>query len=138
MKIYSLYFAWLIACIGMLGSLYFSLALHIEPCPLCWYQRICLYPLTLLLAIALYKSSLEIVPYVFPLVIIGLLLALYHIALQEFGWNLIDICGAGPSCAEKFDTGFGKLSLPVLSAFTFLIIILFLLIAWPKKREIDQ
>ena len=122
-----LYFAWLLAFVGMLISLYFSEILNIEPCELCWYQRICLYSLAVILGIAACKGKNLIIPYVLPVVIIGFLFALYQVLIQEIpGFNPIEFCGAHSNCHEKVEVGLGPISIPMLSAANFLLIGLFL------------
>ncbi len=134
MKKYSLYFAWLIACIAAFGSLYFSEVLKLDPCHLCWYQRICIFPLVIILGLATYNGFNAIVPYVFPLVVIGFFFALYQIAIQEIpGWQPIDLCGSGPDCSEKTELGLGFLTLPMLSALALLAMLILLGIAWPRR-----
>lgn len=130
-----LYLAWLLASLGTLLSLYFSEIRHLEPCHLCWYQRICLFPLVIILGIAAYNSFFDITRYVLPQVIIGFLFALYQIVLQEIpGWNPIDICGGGPSCAEKLYIGLGPITIPMLSAAGFFAIGFLLLLSWKCKE----
>lgn len=120
---YGLYFTWLLSCVGTLVSLYFSSIKNLEPCHLCWYQRICLFPLPILLGIATYQGNTKIAFYAFPLVLIGLGFAGYQIAIQEIpGWNPIDMCGAGPNCAEKLLIGLGPITIPMLSAANFTLL----------------
>ncbi len=127
---YGLYLAWLMACLGTLFSLYYSEIRHLEPCHLCWYQRICLFPLTIILGLAAYRGALEVARFVLPLAIIGFLLATYQVALQEIpGWNPIDICGGGPSCDHSI-TVVGFLTIPMLSAAGFAVIATFLTLVW--------
>lgn len=124
---FGLYFAWLLSCIGLLGAIYFSDFRHIEPCHLCWYQRICLFPLTILLAIAICRNDRKIALYTLPQSFLGLFLSLYQIGIQEIpGWNPIEICGAGPSCSEKIYIGLGPFTVPMLAAVGFLGISIFL------------
>lgn len=133
---YGLYTAWLIALASLLGSLYFREIGHIEPCNLCWYQRICVFPLTIILGIAAYRGFTGIMPYVLPQSLIGLVLACYQIAIQEIpGWYPIPMCGAGPSCSEKIDVGLGFITMPMLSATSFLVISLLLIFAWCSGRH---
>ncbi|MCH9626517.1 MAG: disulfide formation protein [Chlamydiales bacterium] len=137
-KSIELYLAWLFACLGTLVSLYFSEVLKLEPCHLCWYQRIALFPLVFVLGIAAYRSFLDVARYVLPQVIGGFLFAAYQIAIQEIpGWNPIDMCGAGPSCSEKYDIGLGFITIPMLAAGGFLIIGILLLMSWKRhtRRE---
>jgi disulfide bond formation protein DsbB len=131
---YALYAAWLIACLGMVGSLYFSEIQNFEPCHLCWYQRICLYPLVFLLGLSTYHASYAMIPFTLPQVVLGFIIALYQVAIQENPkWQHIELCGAGPSCLDKIDIGLGPLTIPMLSALTFLIIIGCLLYAWRQS-----
>ncbi len=132
---YSLYFGWLFATLGTLGSLYFSEMAHMEPCNLCWYQRAALFPLPIILGIATYRGFLGIARYTIPQVAFGLLFALYQIAIQEIpGWNPVDMCGAGPSCSEKHSIGLGFLSIPMLAAAGFIVILLLLVAAWRAEN----
>lgn len=133
MKSYSLYLAWVIACFATLGSLYVSEVLKIEPCHLCWYQRICVFPLVILLGLATYNSFYAIIPYVMPLVVIGLLFAVYQVILQETSLTMFEMCGTGPSCTEKHRIGLGGISMPILSAAAQGLMLLFLSFAWPTK-----
>lgn len=136
-----LYLAWLLAFLGTLVSLYFSEVANHEPCHLCWYQRICLFPLAIILGIAAYKTFLDIARYVLPLVVIGFLFASYQIAIQEIpGWNPIDICGAGPSCSEKFYVGLGPITIPMLSAAAFFVIGVLLLLSWKRhsRNQVEE
>jgi len=128
LKKYGLYSAWFAATFGTLASLFFSDILNHEPCHLCWYQRIALFPLAIILGIATYRGFFGIVRYVLPQAVGGFILALYQVAIQEIpDWNPIEMCGAGPSCSEKISIGLGPLSIPMLSAVGFLIICLILI-----------
>src|SRR3990167_9051521 len=124
---YSLYLAWLIALIATLGSLYFSEIKLIPVCHLCWYQRICMYPLVILLGIAAYREDRSIVLYTMPLVILGLLFSSYQYVEQmipEFA--PIGLCGSGPECSAIHMEWLGFITLPFLSMIANLGIILFL------------
>jgi disulfide bond formation protein DsbB len=128
---YGLYFGWVFASLGILGSLYFSEVRNMEPCHLCWYQRIALFPVSLILGIATYLGDRKVIHYALPMILIGLFFALYQISIQEFqGWNPIEMCGAGPSCKEKTLIGLGPLTLPMLSALNFLFIAFLLILTW--------
>ncbi len=131
MRRYGLYFTWLISCIALVGSLYVSQILDVEPCLLCWYQRICIYPLVIIVGIAAFRGFIGIVPYVLPLVIMGFLIALYQVLLQEIpGWEPFSFCGAAVNCTEKHDIGLGPITLPMLSVLGFFLMTFFLSTAW--------
>ena len=91
---------WLIATISTLGSLFFSEIMELTPCVLCWYQRIFLFPLPIILLIGLYPVDKQVVRYALPVAIIGLLFTVYHCLLffgvipeseTCAGWNLAGI-----------------------------------------------
>ena len=135
---YGLYAAWLLATIGTLVSLYFSEIKQLEPCHLCWYQRTCLFPLVVVLGIAAYRGFLGIARYVLPLVLLGFMLALYQVMMQEIpSWNPIDICGGGPSCEDGIAV-LGPITIPMLSAACFLVIGTLLCMVWHNAYMSEQ
>lgn len=135
-KRYSLYFAWLISLLAVLLSLYLSEVRKIEPCHLCWYQRIAIFPLIFVLGIAVYREFFGIAIYVLPQVIVGFLFALYQVAIQEIpGFHPIDICGGGPKCTDKFSIGLGPISLPMVSSAGLLALIVLLLMSFFLNRK---
>lgn len=136
MNIFSLFLAWLIALSGALISLYFGEILGIKPCPLCWYQRIALFPLAILLGMAVYKKDESIIPYGLTLATIGFIVAAYQALSQRFPFlDLEAICGKADDCASPIFTLFGFITMPILSATGFFLIILFLCFA---KRKLNQ
>jgi len=136
MKRHLLYFAWLIATLGTLGSLYFSEIRHIEPCHLCWLQRICLYPLVILLGIGTCRADFSIAIYTLPQALIGTCIAAYQVAIQQIpGWEPINLCGAGPSCAEKIAIGLGPITIPMLSLLAYLTIVILLFCSLPLANK---
>ena len=93
----SIRFAWLISMVATMGSLYFSEIAGFIPCNLCWWQRIFMYPLTVLLGIAVFKNESKIIPYVLPLPLIGLCISIFHylkqtLYLSLFFHNLTHSC----------------------------------------------
>lgn len=133
---YSLYFVWVIASIGVLGSLYFSEIQHLEPCSLCWYQRIAIYPLAIIMGIAAFQGFYKIVPYVMPLAVLGIVFASYQVAIQQLpSLQFVELCGTGPSCAQSADIGLGPITLPMLSLFSLCLMTFLLAIAWPAKDK---
>jgi disulfide bond formation protein DsbB len=116
-KSYGLFFAWLIALTGLIGSLIASELLHWQICTLCWYQRIALYPLVILLGMGAFRDDKNIIRYVKPFCIIGIVLALYQYAEQMIpGFAPLDLCKSGISCATAHVKLLGFITLPLLSA----------------------
>ncbi|MES2272687.1 MAG: disulfide bond formation protein B [Chlamydiota bacterium] len=133
---YALYFAWVVALAGLLGSLYFGEMMNVEPCHLCWYQRIALFPLALLLGIAAYKDDRNIIPYAMPLVIFGGLFAFYHALAQQFpSLHSSHVCGPNAPCTSPGFSFLGFLTLPLLSGIGFVLIGSFLLLARPSAHR---
>lgn len=113
-----LFSAWLIALLATLGALFSSEIMGLEPRVLCWYQRIAMFPLALMLGLALLPFDARVVRYALPLALAGAGTAAYHTWLV---WGLVP-CGQGPSCAEvKFEL-LGSVSLPLLSLTAFALI----------------
>lgn len=121
--------AFSVAFLAMLGSLYFSEIAHYTPCTLCWYQRIAMYPLVLLLGIAAWRRDLGIRLYAVPLATIGAVIAAYHYLLEWFPEIDTGACTVGIPCTQVWFRQFGFLSLPLLALIAFLLVIAFLLLA---------
>ena len=111
---------WVVAAVAMAGSLYASLVAHWDPCILCWYQRITMYPLAAILLVGALNNDKNVTKYAWPLVIIGGLIALYHNLLR---WGILpETCPAtGPSCLQG-TPWFGFITLPLLSLTAFVLI----------------
>ena len=120
--------AWLIAAVSTLGSLFFSEVMELIPCELCWYQRIFLFPLAIILLTGLFPLDKKVVNYALPLAIIGLLFTVYH-SLLFFGVipENLQPCSQGVSCTDDNMELFGFLPIPLLGLIAFLMIIILLL-----------
>ena len=109
-------------------SLFYSDVVGFEPCKLCWFQRIFMYPQVVLLGMALAKKEKQIIDYALTLTIIGAVIALYHNYIY-FGGTSIFPCsafGLGVSCTKRFIFEFGYVTLPMMSFTAFAFAILFL------------
>ncbi len=130
----SLLLAWLSAIIATLGSLYFSEVRHFIPCTLCWYQRIFMYPLVILLGIAFYRNDRGIYKYVLPLSIIGMLISGYHTLLQKLpSLQQFEMCTTGVPCSKDYLNWLGFITIPLMAFVAFTIITISLL--YMKKKE---
>jgi disulfide bond formation protein DsbB len=118
-----LYLAWLVALAATLGSLYFSEIRLFLPCTLCWYQRILMYPLVLLLGIASWRGDLGVVRYAGPLAVGGVLVSGYHVLDQKVaGFGLAGACRGAVPCDVAYIDWFGFVTIPVLSLTAFLLV----------------
>lgn len=118
-----LYLAWLISLIGLIASLFIGEVLHNTPCALCWYQRIALFPLAVLLGIGAYESDRKIFRYAFPFVVFGSLIAFYQTLIQWFpSLEIHAVCGYGHDCSTPVFALLGFITFPFLSFLGFLAI----------------
>ena len=115
-----LFAAWMIALLATAGSLFFSYVMEFAPCVLCWYQRIFLFPLVVVLARGLFPFDRGAVRYGLPLAILGWLVAAYHnLVYAGVVPESLQPCAKGVSCTEEYIRLFGLLSIPALSLIAF-------------------
>lgn len=120
---FDIYFSWIAAILAMLGSLYFSEILNFVPCTLCWYQRILMYPLVVILGISIFKKDYNASIYALPFSILGMFFSLYHYLLQKSSiFSEIHICNTGIPCNAEYINLLGFITIPLLAliAFTFI------------------
>jgi disulfide bond formation protein DsbB len=124
-----LYIAFAQALIATLGSLYFSEIRNFTPCVLCWYQRIAMYPLVILLIVGIIEKDKNVWKYVLPVAVVGWIISLYH-NLLYYGIvpEAAATCKAGVSCATKFFAWFGFITIPFLAFVAFSVIIVCMLV----------
>lgn len=124
-----LFSCWFLVSVSTAGSLFFSYVMGFTPCVLCWYQRIFLFPLVIILAMGLFPFDKNVVKFALPLAVAGWLIALYHNLLYSgIIPESIQPCSRGVSCTEKYIDLFGFLTIPMLSLFSFSTIIALLII----------
>ena len=124
---FGLYGAWLVALTATAGSLYFSEVRLFVPCALCWYQRVLMYPLVLLLGIASYRQDRGVVRYALPLSVLGMGVSVFHYLEQKVpGFRPPSICRAGVPCSQEYINWLGFITIPLLAltAFTLITILL--------------
>lgn len=129
-----LFLCWLLVSASATISLFFSSVMEYQPCVLCWYQRIFLFPLILIFAAGLFPAfDRSVIKYALPLTIAGGLTALYH-ALLYAGIipENIQPCSQGVSCTEEYIELFGFISIPMMSFFAFSTLVGLLIIL--KRR----
>ena len=131
-----IFLAWFVSLIAMFGSLFFSEIMKLPPCVLCWYQRILMYPLVLILAVGWLLKDRNLYWYAFPLVIGGWLVSIYH-NLLYYGVIADSIipCTEGISCTSRQIEWFGFLTIPLMSHMAFKLIGCLLFIEWRKGKS---
>ncbi|WP_313800266.1 disulfide oxidoreductase [Cytobacillus sp.] len=125
-----LYVSWLASIIATLGSLYFSEIRGFIPCEFCWYQRILMYPLVLILGIGTFQNDFSVKKFVLPMALIGWFISFYHYLLQKVpGLAEIKPCANGVPCSAQYINWFGFITIPFLAlmAFSIIIVLMFLL-----------
>ncbi|WP_240416518.1 disulfide oxidoreductase [Paenibacillus periandrae] len=125
LKTYGLMAACLVSIIATSGSLYFSEIMSYEPCKLCWLQRICMYPLVVILGYSVISDNKTYARTAYPLAIVGLGIAVYHYLGQKVTFVPLS-CQYGVPCNVDYINWFGFITIPFLSLIAFSLIIIFL------------
>lgn len=135
-KWFLVFSAWGIAAVSTLGSLFFSEVMKLPPCILCWYQRICMYPLVVLFLTGLFSVDKGVLKYSFPLVFIGWGIAVYHNLLY---YHILpesaSPCVQGISCTTVQINWLGFITIPLLSLTAFTLIAFILILLQKAFRE---
>ena len=120
--------AWLVAVIATAGALFIGEVMLMVPCQLCWYQRIAMFPLALILGMACFSEDRRGAVYALPLALAGTAIAAYHTLLVAGviprSWIP---CGAGVSCADQKLEILNGVQIPWLSLIAFTAISLLLI-----------
>ena len=125
-----LFACWIMAAGATLGALFFSDVMGVAPCVLCWYQRICMFPLVVLLPLGLFPPDPKVVRYALPLATLGAAIALFHVLLVHGVIpERIVPCRQGVPCSQNPVEWFGFLGIPHLALAAFLVIIALLVAA---------
>ena len=120
---YELWAAFVVAALGTGGSLFFSEIAGFVPCDLCWFQRICMYPLSLLLLFAAWHGDYKVTRYLLPFPIIGGGISIYHILVENHWVSTPAACQVGAGCAVKWINEFGYVTIPTIALSGFLLLI---------------
>ena len=129
------YIAWVVALVSMAGSLFFSEVMHLPPCVLCWYQRIAVYPLVLIIGTGIVLRDSRMKYYALPLCLAGLAVAIYH-NLIYYGFipESITPCSEGVPCNAVQIEWLGFITIPLMGLGAFVSIALCLLLYKQKEQ----
>ena len=127
----TLYLAWLVALAATLGALLLGEVFGRTPCTLCWYQRVAMFPLALVLGIACLVDDRRVGRYALPLALAGAAVALYHSLLYIglIAAPIVPCSQSGPSCTDRASQAVAGVPLPMLSLAGFVAITALLVIA---------
>jgi disulfide bond formation protein DsbB len=124
----ALWIGWLVAAVAMAGSLFYSTYSDFEPCELCWFQRICIYPFAVILLIAAIRRDTSLWRYGLPINAVGLAISVYHTQLQAFPEQQ-NFCNTITPCTTRYVWEFGFVSLPLMALAAQLVIATMFLVA---------
>lgn len=133
-KKYAIELAFILSSGAVLGSFFYSEVIGFEPCKLCWFQRILIYPQPLVMGIALAKKHTNVRDYILPLSILGMIVAGIHYYTQISGTStLCPGTDTAISCIQRLVFEFNYITIPVMS-FTVFALIALLMVAQKKVR----
>jgi disulfide bond formation protein DsbB len=128
---YELWLVFLVSSVATGGSLFFSEIAGFIPCELCWYQRICMYPLTIVTLLAALANDRGVARYLLPLPLVGAGVSIYHLLVENGVVEQAKACllSAPGGCATKWINEFGYVTIPTLALTAFVLCAGFLLLA---------
>lgn len=127
---------WMLALIATLGSLYFSEIREYEPCELCWYQRILMYPLVLIIGVAIFQKNAKIALTTLVFSSIGALTSLYHYGIQKLDFLSENAPACGRvACTGEYINYFGFITIPFLALTAFIGIVILSLYTLKLLKE---
>jgi disulfide bond formation protein DsbB len=134
---YELWAAFVVAAIATGGSLFFSQIALFPPCELCWFQRICMYPLSILTLLMALAGDNRAARYLIPLPVVGACVSIYHLLIENGVIKEPTQClqSAPGGCAVKWINEFGYMTIPTLALTGFLLLIGFLVLATTGEAE---
>jgi disulfide bond formation protein DsbB len=128
---YELWLAFVVASVATGGSLYFSEIAHYLPCELCWFQRICMYPLSITTLLLAVFGDHRAARYLLPLPVVGAGVSVYHILVENGVVQQAQACliSAPGGCATKWINEFGYMTIPTLALTGFSLVFALLILA---------
>jgi disulfide bond formation protein DsbB len=137
---YELWGGFVVAAIATGGSLYFSEVAGYIPCELCWFQRICMYPLSFLLLVLAWRGENRVARYLLAFPVFGAGVSIYHLLIENGAIAEPQAClinsTSGVGCATKWIDYFGYMTIPTLALTGFLLLIGFLVLAGTGTGEV--
>lgn len=132
-----LWMAFAVAATSMAGSLYLSEVAGFVPCVLCWYQRIAMYPLAVILAIAAIRDDAAVARYAIPLAAIGAAISAWHIGVQRLPGLPSGSCSLDVPCSSIYVEVLGFITIPTMALAGFLGVITLLLLRGGDHTDLE-
>jgi disulfide bond formation protein DsbB len=128
--------AFVVALVAVLGSLYLSEVAHFPPCRLCWYQRIAMYPLPVILGVAWWRRDEGVRWYAIPLAVIGGCISIYHVLVEQYpSLESGGICEVDNPCTIRWVERFGFVTIPRMALAGFALVVA--LLVYPPRLVQD-
>ena len=126
--------AFSVAAVSTAGSLWFSEVGDFVPCQLCWFQRIAMYPLVVVLGVAVWRGDRDPRWRVLPFSVVGFLVSAYHYQLQLFP-DQGSSCDVTAPCTQRWVEEFGFVSIPFMALCGFAAVTTLVLAAGAADRD---
>ena len=122
---YEMWAAFVVAALATGGSLFLSEIAHFVPCELCWFQRVCAYPLSIVTLLAAISGDHRVARYLVPLPLVGGGIATYHLLVENHVVAQAQAClvSAPGGCATKWINEFGYMTIPTLALTAFVLLL---------------
>jgi disulfide bond formation protein DsbB len=130
----AIWLAWIVALVCTIGSLIYSEVIHFVPCRLCWFQRIAMYPLSIILLVGALRREAAVKFYALPIALIGLAVSIYHNVVQFFPSLEGGSCDPLNPCSARSIAVLGFIDLPFMAGAGFIVISV-LLAFYTKAKE---
>lgn len=132
-----LWAAWLVALVSTAGSLVYSEVIGYIPCRLCWFQRIAMYPMSVILLVGAWRKDMAAKFYALPLALAGLATSIWHFTVQNIPSLDGNACDPNAPCTFKEFEVFGFITIPFMAGAGFILIavLLALYVKAPTKNE---
>ena len=122
--------AFVVAAVATLGSLWLSEGADFVPCKLCWYQRIAMYPMAVILGVAALRRDAGVRRYALPVVAIGATISVWHILIERFpSLESSTSCELSNPCSIIWTEHFGYMTIPTMALSGFALLATLLLLA---------
>jgi disulfide bond formation protein DsbB len=132
---YGGWLAFVVALVATLGSLYYSEIAHFLPCRLCWYQRILMYPLTIITLVGALKRDEYLPSYVLPLSILGMGVSAYHYLMEKGVVPASTTCALDVPCNISYVNYFGFVTIALMAFVAFTLITITMLVMRSAYRR---
>jgi disulfide bond formation protein DsbB len=131
----ALQLAFVVALVATVGSLWLSYGAGFVPCRLCWYQRIAMYPMAVVLGIAALRRDVGVRVYALPVVLIGASISIWHMLIERFpSLESSTSCEVSNPCSIRWVERFGYITIPTMALSAFVLIATLLLLARPGDQ----